>query len=268
MAVDHYENFPVASPLLPARFRRPVALIYRFARTADDFADEGDAPPDERLRQLDTFYDELLKIDAGLPPAIPWFAELAEVIRQHRLPTGLFRDLLSAFAQDVTKSRYATYAEVLDYSRRSANPVGRLLLVLYGAASPENLLRSDAICTSLQIINFIQDVAVDYRNGRVYMPQDELNRFGVTEDQLARGDPGGPWPAFVQFQIARTRSLLYSGAPLGRALRGRIGLELRTIIQGGDRIMEKIAGAGGDVFHRRPVLRWHDWPLMLARAAL
>jgi squalene synthase HpnC len=266
MAVNHYENFPVASVLLPPRLRRPVALIYRFAREADDFADEGDAPADVRLRQLDEFRLQLSKLESGARPEIPWFSELGDVIVQHGLPIEPFHDLLSAFSQDVVKARYATYAEVLDYCRRSANPVGRLLLALYGAAHPRHLAWSDAICTSLQLINFLQDIAVDYRKERIYLPREDLARFGLEEDDIARGETGGPWRAFMAFQIARARGLLEEGAPLGRALGGRIGLELRMIVAGGGRILEKIERVGGDVFHRRPVLRPLDWPLMLLRS--
>ena len=265
MAVDHYENFPVASVLLPARLRRPVALIYRFAREADDFADEGSAPADVRLRQLRSFNLELDRIEAGAAPAIAWFSDLAGVIHEFGLPVGAFRDLLSAFSQDVTQTRYSTYGEVLDYCTRSANPVGRLLLVLYRSDTPTHLVWSDAICSSLQLINFLQDVAIDWRKDRVYLPQDEMRRFEVTEDQIARGDAGGNWKAFMAFQVERARSLLFSGAPLGRALKGRIGLEMRMIIAGGARILEKIERVEGDVFRHRPMLRPLDWPLMLAR---
>lgn len=268
MAVDHYENFPVGSLLLPARFRRPVALIYRFAREADDFADEGDLPGPIRLARLDEFRRQIDRIEAGAPSAIPWFAALAEVIRDYRLPPDAFRDLLSAFSQDVVKTRYASFDEVLDYCRRSANPVGRLLLCLYGSPSPQNLAYSDAICSGLQLINFLQDVAIDYRKGRIYLPQDELARFGISEREIAAGVPGRNWQRFIAFQIERTRALLYSGAPLGRALTGRIGMELRIIIAGGDRILTKIARVGGDVFRRRPTLRLFDWPLLFLRAAI
>ena len=266
MAVDHYENFPVASVLLPARLRRPVALIYRFAREADDFADEGDAPPEVRLHQLRSFDLELDRIEAGEPPHTPWFNDLAGAIREYGLPLGAFRDLLSAFSQDVTKSRYANYAEVLDYCTRSANPVGRLLLVLYRSSAPPQLVWSDAICSSLQLINFLQDVAIDWRKDRVYLPQDEMLRFDLAEDQIARGDAGGRWKEFMAFQIDRARSLLFSGAPLGQVLKGRVGLEMRLIIEGGARILEKIEHVQGDVFRHRPVLRPLDWPVMVARA--
>lgn len=266
MTVDHYENFPVASLLLPPEFRHPVALIYRFAREADDFADEGNLPDHVRLERLDYFRQELRRIEGGASPGIPWFEALAGVIREHRLPVEAFLDLLSAFSQDVSKKRYANYGEVLDYCRRSANPVGRLLLVLYGRDAPQDLTYSDAICTSLQLINFLQDIAIDYRKGRVYLPQDEMARFAVSEQQIAAGDTGGNWSDFMAFQIKRARGLLYSGAPLGRVLKGRIGLEMRMIISGGDRVLTKIARAGGDVFRHRPVLRSIDWPLLLARS--
>ena len=266
MAVDHYENFPVASLLLPSRLRRPVTLIYRFAREADDLADEGDAEPSARLRQLDYFGEELRRLERGTPPEIPWFSDLAEVISRYGLPLQPFHDLLSAFSQDVVQTRYATHDQVLDYCRRSANPVGRLLLVLYGATERIHFGWSDAICSSLQLINFLQDIAIDYRKNRIYLPQDEMRQFGVTEEQIARGDAGERWKALMTFQIERARALLHSGAPLGRVLTGRIGLELRMIVAGGARILEKIERIGGDVFHRRPVLRPFDWPLMFLRA--
>ena len=266
MAVQHYENFPVASALLPARLRRPVALVYRFAREADDFADEGDAESAVRLGELEQFRLQLLKLQRGAPPEIPWFSQLGEIITEYGLPMEPFYDLLSAFSQDVVKTRYATHDEVLDYCRRSADPVGRILLVLYGANDRTHLAWSDAICTSLQLINFLQDVAIDYRKDRIYLPQDELARFGVAEEDIARGETTQAWRELMAFQIGRARSLLFSGAPLGRALKGRIGLELRMIIAGGARILEKIERVEGDVFHRRPVLRPLDWPLMFLRS--
>lgn len=265
MSVNHYENFPVASLLLPARLRIPVTLIYRFARAADDFADEGELPARERLALLAGFNDELRSIERGTAPRLALFQELAPIIREYELRLGLFRDLLSAFSQDVTKQRYANFTELLDYSRRSANPVGRLLLALYRAATPQNLAWSDNICTSLQIINFLQDIAIDYAKGRIYMPQDDLARYRVSEMQIAAHDAGGAWREFMRFQIERARTMLWRGAPLGRALNGRIGLEMRMIISGGDRILTKIMHAQGDVFRHRPVLRAYDWPLMLAR---
>jgi squalene synthase HpnC len=266
VAVDHYENFPVASILLPRRLRRPVALIYRFARESDDFADEGDAPEAERLAQLAGFSRELHRMERGETPLIPWFSDLAAVIREHDLPLAAFHDLLSAFAQDVTVKRYATYADVLDYCRRSADPVGRLLLVLYDAATPKNLEYSSAICSSLQLINFWQDVAIDWKKDRVYFPQDEMQRYDISEAQIAAADCSGRWTEFMAFQTARTRALLDSGRPLGRILKGRIGLEMRMIIEGGARILDRIEAVGGDVFRRRPMLSKPDWALMFGRS--
>ena len=269
--VGHYENFPVASLLLPARLRRPVAAIYRFARTADDFADEGDLPPAQRLALLDGYREELHRLQTGEPTQNPLFTELGEVMLAWELPIAPFFDLLDAFSQDVTQSRYASFADVLDYSRRSADPVGRLMLQLYGALEDERraqrLAWSDAICSALQLINFWQDVAIDFRKDRIYLPQDEMARFGVDEAQIGRGDTGGGWRALMTFQVSRARQMLLSGAPLATQLGGRIGLELRMIVQGGARILDKIDAVQGDVFRHRPVLGGADWPLMLWRAA-
>ena len=266
MSVGHYENFPVASTLLPAPLRRPVALIYRFARSADDFADEGDVAAAERLALLQGYRDELKRIETGGASEQPLFADLGEIVRQYRLPLQLFHDLLDAFAQDVVKKRYADFAEVMDYCRRSANPVGRLLLHLFGAASADNLTRSDAICSSLQLINFWQDVAIDWRKDRIYLPQDEMRRYGVSERDIDAGTVSAAWMALMRFQVERARALMQSGASLGRDLPGRIGLEIRTIVQGGLRVLEKIDKADADIYHRRPVLKAYDWPLLLYRA--
>ncbi|HEX4986060.1 MAG TPA: squalene synthase HpnC [Burkholderiales bacterium] len=266
MAVNHYENFPVASVLLPARLRRPVELIYAFARQADDFADEGDVPDAGRLARLGAFGAQLDLIEAGRQPQPPLFAELAGVVAEHGLPVQLFRDLLSAFSQDVTTKRYADFTQVMDYCRRSANPVGRLLLHLYRATDERSLAQSDAICSALQLINFWQDVEIDYRKDRIYLPADEMAEYGVTEAQIARRDTGGRWRELMAFQVARARRMLLAGAPLGRTLPGRIGLELRMIVMGGSRILDKIDRHGGDVFRHRPVLRAPDWALMLCRA--
>lgn len=266
MAVNHYENFPVASVLLPERLRRPVELIYSFARQADDFADEGDLPPEQRLHKLAEFSSELDRIESGEAPRLPLFAGLAPVITSHRLPVGLFRDLLSAFSQDVTKSRYADFGEVMDYCRRSANPVGRLLLHLYQATEARNLACSDAVCSSLQWINFLQDVEIDFRKNRIYLPQDEMAEYGVSEEQIANREGGTAWQALMMFQIERARSMLLAGAPLARRLPGRVGLELRMIVLGGSRILDKLRASRGDVFRHRPVLQPYDWLTMLFRS--
>ena len=266
MSVGHYENFPVASALLPASLRRPVAVIYHFARSADDFADEGELPAHQRLALLDEYRRELQGLAAGGVTQQPLFTELGEIVRQYRLPLQLFHDLLDAFSQDVVKCRYADFGEVMDYCRRSADPVGRLLLHLFDAADSDKLARSDAICSSLQLINFWQDVAIDWRKNRIYLPQDEMQRYGVSEREIGAGEISAAWKALMRFQTERARALMLSGASLGRALPGRIGLEIRTIVQGGLRILEKLDKAEGDVYHRRPVLKAYDWPLLLFRA--
>jgi squalene synthase HpnC len=261
VSVGHYENFPVASLLLPAELRAPVEVIYRFARSADDLADEGSDPAEIRLQKLQRYREQLEA------PAEPLFHGIRKIVREHDLPVQLFRDLLDAFAQDVTKKRYADYGEVLDYCRRSANPVGRLLLHLFKRTTESNLRRSDAVCSALQLINFWQDVELDYtKDNRIYLPQDEMARHGVSEAHLAEKRCDDAWRALMAFQMERSRKLMLDGAPLGRALPGRIGLEIRATVQGGLRILEKIQAVGYDVFRRRPVLRAFDWPLLLLRA--
>jgi phytoene synthase len=267
MTVDHYENFPVASILLPRRLRRAVGIIYQFARQADDFADEGDLPDAERLAKLDAFRAELNRIAAHETPLTPLFADVAGIVSQYQLPLQLFHDLLDAFSQDVVKKRYANYDELLDYCRRSANPVGRILLHLYEEATEPNLIYSDAICTSLQLINFWQDVKKDYAIKRIYLPLDDMARFGVTESQIAGGRVDAAWQALMQFQIQRARDMMNSGKPLGTILTGRIGLEMRLIIAGGLRILAKLDSVRYDMFQHRPVLRPLDWVIMLFRSA-
>ena len=223
-------------------------------------------PAAERLRQLEAYRTELGLLRQNRPPETPLFQALAGVVQTHGLPWPPFFDLLDAFSQDVIKSRYANFAEVMDYCRRSADPIGRLMLHLFRAASDENLSQSDAICSALQLINFWQDVGADFRKDRIYLPQDEMARFGVTEHQIAARDAGGRWAALMLFQTGRARAMLESGAPLALRLRGRVGLELRMIVQGGLRVLEKLDAIGGDVFRSRPMLRALDWPLMMIRA--
>lgn len=266
-SVEHYENFPVASILMPRRLRRPVAAIYHFARAADDIADEGDLADDERLRRLDEFRAELRRIEANETPLTPLFRNLAAEIAEHTLPLQPLHDLLDAFAHDVVKKRYADYDELMDYCRRSANPVGNLLLHLYEQATPVNIAYSDAICSALQLINFWQDVTKDWAIGRVYLPQDDLARFFVTEAQIAQGRCDDNWRALMKFEVDRARALMQAGRPLGSILTGRIGLEMRMIIQGGLRILDKLEAAGYDMFGKRPVLKPHDWIIMLAKSA-
>jgi squalene synthase HpnC len=267
MPVDHYENFPVASLLLPARLRPPVEAIYAFARSADDIADEGDATPEQRLAALHAYEEELARIAQHVTPNTKLFQKLAAMVAEHALPLQPMHDLLSAFKQDVLVKRYASFADLEDYCRRSANPVGRLMLHLYGATGGVQLRQSDAICTALQLINFWQDVAIDWNKGRVYLPQQDLQGFGVEESRIAAGAADERWRAMMAFQVERARALMLEGAPLALQLPGRIGWELRLIVQGGLRILEAIEAADYDVFRQRPVLGKSDW-LRLAWRAL
>ncbi len=266
VGVDHYENFPVASWLMPARLRRPIAVIYHFARSADDIADEGDASDAERLAGLDRYKCNLDAIAAGKAQSEPMFRALAGVIAEHRLPIGLFADLLSAFAQDVTHKRYDTFTELLDYCRRSANPIGRLLLHLFGANTPATLAQSDSICTALQLINFWQDVRIDIAKDRIYIPREDMGRFGIEESAITQAQITPEWRSLIAFEVERARAMLRSGQPLTRALSGRVRLEIAMVVQGGLRILEKIDRVGGDVYKHRPVLVKRDWLVMLARA--
>ena len=274
-AASHYENFPVASIFLPKQLRDPIALIYSFARQADDFADEGDLSQDQRLTLLNNFRDELDLLQAYIKPKTDFFAVLAQMIKLRKLPLTPFYDLLDAFSQDVTKTRYVNYHEVLDYCRRSANPIGRLLLHLYHANTPKNIELSDNICTALQIINFLQDIAIDFKKNedkqRIYLCQDELAKFGITERQIqayvnAQQAIDSRWQQFMQFNLQRVNTLLRTGKPLGRILNGRIGFEMRMIIAGGERIIAKINKVNGDIFNFRPELNHGDWVLIFLKA--
>ncbi|MCM1512123.1 MAG: squalene synthase HpnC [Oxalobacter formigenes] len=266
MSVDHYENFPVASFLLPARLRHPVSVIYAFARSADDIADEGNATLNERQAKLDTYLRELDTIENDIAPQKTLFLHLKSVINQYHLPIQPFRDLLSAFRQDTHTLRYATYSSLLDYCQRSANPVGLLMLHLYNAVSQENIRLSNAVCTALQLVNCWQDIAIDWQKNRVYLPQEDMASFGVTEQIIANASPGASWRTLMQFEIKRTRQLMLSGASLPARLPGRIGWELRLVIHGGLRILEKIEKAEFDIFHNRPVLDKTDWLLIGMRS--
>ncbi|HVE50675.1 MAG TPA: squalene synthase HpnC [Casimicrobiaceae bacterium] len=268
MSVDHYENFPVASRLVPAAVRPAVVAIYRFARAADDLADEGDASVGARIAALEVFSRALEAIEQGETPQLPPFPALALAIREHALPIAPFHALISAFLQDCTKTRYHSHADVLDYCARSANPIGRLMLALFHANTPQNDDASDCICTGLQLTNFLQDVAIDWAKGRVYIPQDEIARFGVGKSQIAEGRIDSHWSALMAFQTARARNLLDEGRPLLRALPWRMRLEVAAMIAGGQRILARIDKARGDVFAHRPTLRARDWALVATRAMI
>ncbi len=281
MAREHYENFPVASRLLPPAMRQHVAAVYAFARVADDFADEGDRPDHERLRLLDAWRQRLSAStcpngnrgsdnpSAGGDPAGAGpqscavehdqiFLALGDSIRRCRLPVGLFEDLLSAFRQDVTTHRYEDFAAVLDYCRRSANPVGRLVLRIAGHDDPALDAASDAVCTALQLTNFWQDLARDWSRGRLYVPLAELRSAGAVEDDLNGGRLTPAWAALMASLGARTRALFDRGRFVCDTIGGRLGLELRLTWLGGRRILDRLERSGYDVFTARPSLGGRD----------
>ncbi|MEN9902120.1 MAG: hypothetical protein RL651_784 [Pseudomonadota bacterium] len=279
MAIDHYENFPVASLLLPKHLHAPVAAIYRFARSADDIADEGNASPKERLMQLRDYDAALTAIAEQRPPPehlAPIFVPLALEHQRLGLPLAPCHALLSAFMQDIHQTRYATYGDLTDYCSRSANPVGQLMLFLFDAATPEYLAMSDAICTALQLTNHWQDIAIDANKGaqgRIYLPQDELAEWGYTDAEILSGnavtrDPLR-WAEFMAFQTQRVSALFDQGQALPTRLgrhSWRIGQELRLTVASGRRILSKIDSVGGDVYLHRPTLTWRDWlPLLIRR---
>ena len=267
--VDHYENFPVASFLCPPALRPAITAIYWFARTSDDLADEGDALPAERLADLAAYRADLQACVAGKPVSNRWpqvFNHLQPVIAQFALPIDLLTDLLSAFEQDVLKTRYTSQTELLDYCRRSANPVGRLLLHLYKVTDAESLAQSDCICTALQLINFWQDLGVDITRGRIYLPLDSFAQHGVDEAQLLRLEVNPSTTALVAANVAWAKALMLRGSPLVKKLPGRAGWELRLVVQGGLRIVEKIERLGFATLRQRPKLNGWDGAVMLWRA--
>jgi squalene synthase HpnC len=273
--ITHYENFPVASWLCPARLRAPIAAIYHFARTADDLADEGEASPAERLQALAAYRQALRSASAGLPvaPDQPWawvFAPLQRVITTHQLPTQLLHDLLDAFVQDVEKTRdgagYADQAELLAYCARSANPVGRLLLHLYGVTDAQALQQSDQICTALQLINFWQDLSVDLPRGRYYLPAADCARHGVTQTELLTRQATEKTTILIAGNVALARAGMLKGSELVHRIPGRAGWELRLVVQGGLRILDRIEALNFATLQTRPTLRRRDLALMLWRA--
>lgn len=277
VATKHYENFPVASIFLPKHLRLPIAFIYQFARQADDIADEGEASVEERLQQLNTFSDELELLKAYIKPCSEFFIALGAVIKAYQLPYAPFFDLLNAFKQDVVQTRYENFEEVLDYCARSANPIGRLMLQLYQANTAQNIHYSDQICTALQLINFLQDIAIDFEKNagkqRIYLCQNELKAFEISENNLQHYVEKSKmidknWSTFMAFNLERAKNLLLAGKPLGRILTGRIGFEMRMIIAGGARIIAKIQAVDGDVFNHRPILNKWDWCVIFYQALI
>jgi squalene synthase HpnC len=274
LARRHYENFPVASRLLPAPMRPHIAAIYAFARTADDFADEPGLVDDDRLRRLEEWRVRLHRAGDGSNAAAAGgsaeadliFSALANTIREKALPRTLFDDLLSAFRQDVTTRRYANWADVLDYCRRSANPVGRLVLLVAGVRDEAAARASDAVCTALQLTNFWQDLAIDWERGRLYIPLDDRDRAGAADSDLHAKRISPEWRSVLGVVADRTRELFDSGRPVCDAVSGRLRWELRLTWLGGTRVLEKLRAVDFDVFNRRPTLTAADLPSLLWHA--
>ncbi len=269
VTVEHYENFPVASWLCPPALRPAVRAIYWFARTADDIADEGDASPAERQALLRAYRADLLAAADGRPPSARWrgvFEPLAQAIARHGLPVALLSALLDAFEEDTRHPGYADRAALLAYCSRSANPVGRLLLHLHGLHDPELCARSDAVCSALQLVNFWQDLSVDLPRGRIYVPHADAARH-ATDALACAGAPRAPASrALVRELCGWARELMLQGSPIALAVPGRVGWELRLVVQGGLRILEKIAAMNHESFARRPRLAPADHLLIGLRA--
>jgi squalene synthase HpnC len=267
LAREHYENFPVASLLLPAPMRPHIAAIYAFARRADDFADEPGPAPAERLALLKDWHRRLHDPrPTGTTGDDLIFTALHHTIAARELPVGLFDDLLSAFMQDVGTTRYRTWDEVMDYCRRSADPVGRLVLRVAGYRSPALDAASDAVCSALQLANFWQDFGRDWSHGRLYVPLEERDRHGARDQDLDAGRMTPEWKRAIEAAVARTRELFRRGRPVCDGTRGRLRWELRLTWLGGTRILEKIEANGFDVLGRRPTIGAADAPLLIARA--
>jgi phytoene synthase len=269
LARSHYENFPVGSALAPARLRNHFYSIYAFARTADDFADEAyneEHSEQERLGLLDEWRQMLRAAYSGRATH-PVFVALAETSARFELPISLFEDLLSAFAQDVTVRRYQSFDQLLDYCRRSANPIGRLILLLFGYRDQQLHTWSDDICTALQLANHWQDVRVDLEKDRVYLPLEDMARFEVSEEELRSSRAGEAFQRLMKLEVDRAREFFATGKPLCTSVGGRLGLELRAVWLGGIRIVERIEQNGYDVFARRPVITSSDKLKLLWLAA-
>ena len=269
MSIDHYENFPVASLLCPPALRAPVRALYHFARTADDLADEGDATAAQRRQQLTAYRQALRSAGQGQAEGSRWpavFPALANAIQQHGLPQPLLHDLLDAFEQDTGNPRYPDRASLLDYCRRSANPVGRLMLHLAGVQDELSLRQSDAICSALQLINFWQDPSVDHPRGRVYLPLADARRHGVDIDQAITAGDSPATQALLRDLCQWSAGLMQAGAPLACRLPGRLGWELRLVVQGGLRILETIGAMHYRTLGQRPTLRKSDLAAMAWRA--
>jgi len=265
LAKNHYENFPVASFLIPKNYRNDVSIIYWFARTADDLADEGDVTPEKRLDELNSFEHQFRKSLKGESENF-YFNQLYKTINDKKLSDGFFLDLLSAFRQDVVKKEYENYDEVLDYCKRSANPVGRILLELFNVKNEDALINSDKICTALQLTNFYQDTVIDIGKGRNYYPQNEMKMYNVTKKLFELKENNPNIKALVKHNVERAQGLFDEGKNLLKYLNGRFKIEIKWTIAGGERVLDKIRKNDYDVFTKRPKLNKMDFISLLVKS--
>jgi hydroxysqualene synthase len=267
IAYEHYENFPVASRFIPAEKRRYLAAIYAFARTADDYADEPGITTAERIESIGRWEQRLRESYTG-EASHPVFIALCETVERFQIPIDLFENLLTAFRSDVTTNRYATFEQVLEYCSYSANPVGRLVLLLFNYRSELMMMHSDNICTALQLTNFWQDISLDLEKGRLYLPKEDLDQFGVPEDEILNRLPSTRVRKLISFEVARTERLFREGKPLLQEVGRDLRFELKLTWNGGMNILGKIKSQGFDVFQRRPRLSTIDKLSLFLRTLL
>jgi len=267
LAVEHYENFPVISFFMPRKLHKHIAIIYWFARVSDDIADEGDIPDGQRIERLDEFERQLGRCLEGKPSGELWNA-LRNTINMFELKKEYFYDLLSAFRQDITQKRYKNFDELLDYCRRSANPVGRIILQLSGIKNPECYKYSDLVCTALQLINLYQDVSIDYKKGRIYIPVDEMKKFGVNESSIASEKADNNFKDLMKFQLKRNMKMFVEGAYLIEILPYKLKYQVSWTIHGGKKILYKIIDMDYDILKKRPYLSKIDYLLLMLKGLM
>ncbi len=255
---SHYENFPVISYLIKKELRKHTAVIYQFARQADDITDEGNLLPEQRLKLLDEYEDELKKCLSGKYKNGFWFA-LSNTIKKKHLSQENFYNLLKAFKQDITKKRYENYNELLNYCKNSANPVGRIILELHGIKDKNVLKYSDDICTALQLTNFYQDVNIDFQKGRIYIPKDEMQQYEVEEHIFEIKENNSKFQALIKFEVERVEKLFISGRNLLRHLPFMLKIQILLTIKGGETILKKIKKYNYNVLNKRPILTKIDF---------
>ncbi len=265
LAAKHYENFPVASIFVPKRQRKALRLIYAFARAADDFADEGDAPAEERLERIDRWEHALHDALAGKETS-SFFQSLARVIQDVKIPVKLFEDLLTAFRMDARGPHFASFGDLIFYCRHSANPVGRIVLHLFGSATEQHCLWSDDICTALQLANFWQDISVDIQKKRVYIPDEDFKRFGSSRERMFNGMTDEQFRTVVKFEVERTKQLFVKGLPLLQSVDTKLRFQLKLTWHGGMRVLEKIGQHNFETFHRRLTMNLFDTALIFLRS--